>query len=126
NLEDVRHAKSAISSGLLMGELTTAAYGASNGDDRHHNETVALAGLGAAAASLLLKDTAHADTRHAEFLPQRVYVVPVNITSPGSAMTLEVPSAPGSRLVLPAIDPPSNSSDLQLRYVRMHPMDDEP
>jgi hypothetical protein len=126
NLEDVRHAKSAIGSGLLVGGLATAAYGAGGGGGRHHSEAVALAGLGAAAAGLLLKGTAHADTRHAEFLPQRVYVVPVNITSPGSTVTLEVAGASGSRLVLPAIDPPSNTSGLQLRYVRMHPMGGEP
>jgi hypothetical protein len=123
NLEDVRQAKSAVGTGLLYGGLAAAAYGANGGGGRHHNETVALAGLGAAAAGLLLKSTAHADTRHAEFLPQRVYVVPLNIASRASTVTLDVG---GGRLVLPAIDPPTDPRGLQLRYVRMNPAPGQP
>ena len=122
NLEDVRQAKSTIGSGLLIGGLGVAAYGAQGGGGRRHNDTVALAGLGAAAAGLLLKSTAHADTRHAEFLPQRVYIVPVNITGRNSTVTIEIAGIPGAKMVLPALSPPTEAHDLQLRYVRMNPM----
>jgi hypothetical protein len=117
NLEDVRHAKSILGTTLLVGGLAVAGYEAGQ---HHSSNAVIAAGLAAAAAGLLMKSTAHADTRYAEFLPQRVYVVPMNITAPGSIVTLQVEGDAASRIVLPAIDPPSGPRALQLRYVRMN------
>jgi hypothetical protein len=124
NLEDVRRAKSVIGSTLVAGGLATAAYGSQGGGGRHHDDTLVAAGLAAAVAGMVMKSTAHADTRYAEFLPQRVYVVPVNITTPQSVVTLEVENDSTSRLVFPAMDPPDPhaSHPLQLRYVRMSPV----
>jgi hypothetical protein len=67
----------------------------------------------------LLKATSQADTRHLELLPQRTYIVPVNITSRGSVVTLQVQGDPGSRMVLAAVSPPEDGERLQLRYVRL-------
>jgi hypothetical protein len=111
NLEDVRKAKSAIGSAMMVGGLVVA------GSSR--DREAQLAGAGVALAGLLMKATSHADTRHAEFLPQRVYVVPVNIDSRDATVTLEIPGDPGSRMVLPAIDPPQDGK-VQLRYVRLN------
>jgi len=110
NLEDVRTAKSAIGSGMLIGGLAVA--GASRDNEAQ------LAGLGVALAGLLMKATSHADTRHAEFLPQRVYVMPVNITAPDATVTLEVAGDGNSRMVLAGIDPPAPGK-IQLRYVKL-------
>ncbi len=127
NLEDVRHAKSVLGNAMLIGGTVVAANAANSGNSgRGRDDTAMWVGLGVAAAGLLLKETAQADTRHAEFLPQRVYVIPVNITKPGSTATLEVAGWPASRMVLPSIDPPSDSHAIQLRYVRLNPIGPQP
>ncbi len=110
NLEDVRVAKSAIGSAMVVGGLAVA------GTSR--DEEAQYAGLGVALAGLLMKATATADTRHAEFLPQRVYVVPVQIDEADARVTLEVAGDASSRIVLPALDPPADGR-VQLRYVRL-------
>lgn len=112
NLEDVRTAKSAIGTGLLVGGLAVAGTSRDN--------EAQLAGVGAALIGLAMKATARADTRHAEFLPQRVYLVPVNITGPDATVTLEVAGDSRSRMVLTAIDPPA-AGGIQLRYVKVPP-----
>jgi hypothetical protein len=110
NLEDVRVAKSVLGSAMMVGGLAVAA-GSKDDEARY-------AGLGVALAGLVMKTTAKADTRHAEFLPQRVYVVPVRIDAPDSTVTLEVDGDSSSRIVLTAIDPPAHGG-LQLRYVKL-------
>lgn len=110
NLEDVRVAKSVVGSVLMGGGLAVAA--GSDDDEARY------AGLGVALAGLVMKVTAGADTRHAEFLPQRVYVVPVRIGGSDATVTLEVAGDPASRLVLTALDPPAHGV-VQLRYVKL-------
>lgn len=117
NLEDVRAAKSSIGSLLLLGGAATAISANQNNRDARANQQIIGASL--AAAGLLLKATSQADTRHLELLPQRTYIVPVNITARESVVTLQVQGDPGSRMVLPAVSPPGAGESLQLKYVRL-------
>lgn len=110
NLEDVRAAKSTLGSVLLIGGGAVAV--ASEDDEAR------LVGVGVALAGLLMKATSRADTRHVEFLPQRVYVLPASILERDSTVTLDLA---GSRLLLAALDPPPPGAPLQLRYVRLPP-----
>ncbi len=111
NLEDVRQAKSVVGSGLLIGGLAVAGTGRSRDTQ--------LAGVGLALTGLLMKATSHADTRYAEFLPQRVYVVPVNITQPDATVRLEVAGVPQSLMVLTGLAPP-DAGGVQMRYVKLN------
>lgn len=113
NLEDMRKGKALVGTGLLVGGAGATMIGANQ-----RSAEVALAGLGAMAAGAFLKAGAHADTRHVELLPQRVYVVPVLITQPNTAVTVQVENEPASRLVLTGLSPPTGKA-AQLRYVRL-------
>jgi hypothetical protein len=79
NLEDVRKLKSGLGTGLVVGGAAVAA----NSDD----SGTALAGLGMILAGALLKSGARADTRHLEFLPQSIYLLPLRL---GGRCDLEV------------------------------------
>jgi len=71
NLEDARKLKSGLGTGLVVGGAVVAA----NSDDSGS----VLAGLGMMLAGALLKHGARADTRHLEFLPQAIYVLPLRL-----------------------------------------------
>lgn len=111
NMEDVRQAKSAIGTGLLVGGVV--------GATQFRNRDAQLISLGVAAVGLLLKATSGADTRHLELLPQRIYVVPVSITAPDSVVTLEVGGDAAARLCLAAMSPPAANEKFRLRYVKL-------
>ena len=113
NLEDMRVAKSIMGTVLLGGGAVVTAVGAERRD-----LTVAAVGLGLMALGAVAKAGAHADTRHCEAMPQRVYVVAVNITAPNSSVALEVEGDPGARTVLTGLSPPTGRT-AQLRYVRL-------
>lgn len=122
NLEDVRQAKSAIGSVLLVGgvAVATAPQGRHESDQARTNR--ALIGAGVAILGGLMKATASADTRHCEFLPQAVYIVPAEIRAPNSTLTLEVQGDPASAIVLPNLSPPDERyGRVQLRYIRLTP-----
>jgi len=110
NLQDVRQAKSAIGSALMLGGVGTAALS-------DHKETQ-LAGLGAALAGALLKGTATADTRHCEILPQRTYIALASIAE-GSSIELMIDGKPGSRVVLSPALPREQPDTLRAIYVRL-------
>lgn len=111
NLEDVRIAKSTIGQALMTGGVIAAATA-----DRRH-QTQGWIGLGAIVIGAAMRATSSADTRHLEFLPQRVYVVPLSVGARGTELSLQVSGDESSRIVLPAMDPPR--SGVQLRYVRV-------
>ncbi len=113
NLEDVRSAKSAIGNALLVGG---GAVAIGSDDDDNGART---AGLIAVGLGLLMKSTAGADTRHCEFLPQRVYLVPANITEPGTTVTLSPSGDSRAGLTLTDLAPPGNGQRVQLCYVRL-------
>ncbi len=110
NLEDVRRAKSLIGNVLVAG----GAIVAMSSDDRRAQT----AGLAVALGGLLLKATSGADTRHCEFLPQRVYFVPMTIEKADTTVRLSVSGRSWS-IVLPGVDPPAEGERFQLRYVRI-------
>lgn len=73
NLEDVRTIKSALGDGLIIGGGAVLL-----GSDSRNNDAKWV-GAGLIALGALLKAGSVADTRHAELLPQRVYVVPLTL-----------------------------------------------
>lgn len=111
DLADVRAAKA-----VLGRTMTTAGAVVAAGAD---TETELYAGLGILLGGLFLEGGAHADTRHAEVLPQRVYVAPVRIEEPGTVVELMVEGDPGSRLVLNPVDPPTGGEELAVYHVRL-------
>lgn len=110
NMQDVRIAKSVAGDVLLVGGLATAGIS----DD----PTVQLIGLGVAGLGMVSKAGAHADTRHCEVLPQRVYVVPVKIEDPLDVIKFTVDNHPGATLTVTGINPPTGPEAL-LRYIRL-------
>ncbi len=107
NLEDVRSLKSALGDALLLGGVIVAS-------NKNSNDDAQWIGLAIAALGLAMKGTAHADVRHAELLPQRVYVVPIDLAPGSSIVTLDVE---GTRVTLTDLAPPTGP--LQLRSVRI-------
>lgn len=112
NLEDMRRAKSAIGTGLLLGG-SAVAIGSDNRDAK-------LVGLGMVLAGALLKSSSAADTRHVEVFPQRSYVALVSLQGPDNSVELSVAGDPGSRLVLAGVPAPPEGEVL-FRYVRLAP-----
>lgn len=115
NLEDVRSAKSTIGSLMMIGGTAVAV--SSDDDDAQ------LAGVLVAAVGALVKASAKADTRHCEFFPQRVFLFPANITTPGATMTLTPEQDDRSRIVLTDLSPPDQgvgTARFALRYVRLN------
>lgn len=110
NMEDVRKAKSHIGTAVLA---AGAAYAASGRDEYGIGAAVMLVGLA-------IKESAKADTRHCEIMPQRVYFAPITIPRPDSTVELRIGEPEGAPLmVLCGLDPPPDSQRIQLRYVRL-------
>jgi tetratricopeptide (TPR) repeat protein len=112
NMEDVRIAKSHIGDALLAGAAGVGAAGIIN-----NSSGADYAAIGMAIVGLIAKASAAADTTHAEFMPQRVYLVPINITAADSTVTLDVSDNALWHMVLPAMAPPKKG-DVALCYVR--------
>jgi len=114
NLEDVRQAKSLIGNVLLVGGGITTGIGLDRG-----NSEAALIGVGLMAAGALLKVSSHADTRYCNVMPQRVYVVPLQITGANAKIALQVQGKSQSQMTLAGLSPPGPGQPAQLRYVRL-------
>lgn len=91
SLENMRKAKSDIGTVLLGGGLG-AAYIGSQVDSRE----AMYAGLAAAALGAALKGTAGADTRHLEFLPRTVFMVPLTLGPGEHDLSLHIQNDAGS------------------------------
>lgn len=111
NLEDMRRAKSFIGDALVLGGGAVAIAA--------EDDEAKLAGLAAVLAGAAVKASARVDTRHNEVFPQRLYVALVTIPPQGATIDLSIANRPESRLVLPALTPPSDSGELQLFYARL-------
>lgn len=74
SLESMRTNRRLLGNALLIAGLGAAAIG-SNAD----SDEAVIAGLGAMAAGLALKASSRADTRHLEYLPRTVNLVPLNL-----------------------------------------------
>ncbi len=108
-LRGARQAKNAIGSGLVIGGTIVATQAS--------DDEAQLAGVAMIAAGLLASAMSSPDLRQVDILPQRVYLVPARVTSPGSTVTLAFGGRPA--MVLPAVDPPSAGDRLKVRYVRL-------
>lgn len=110
SMETARRVKSGLGNAMLIGGLGTAAVS--------RDRDTQLVGLAVAAAGLFAKAGAHGDPRYLELLPQRVYVVPAQITEAQSKVTLEVDGHPWSRTVVWGLEPPP-AGQVQIRYLRL-------
>lgn len=110
NLEDLRRAKSAIGSALIIAGATTATVS--------KDRTAQYAGLGAIVLGALMKAGSAADIRHIDVMPQRVYVALLNIPPAGATIDLQIDGLPESRLILPSVPGPV-SSTARLLYTRL-------
>lgn len=110
NLEDMRQAKSAIGTGLVVagGSMATLS----------NDSTVQLVGLGLMLGGAIAKAGAHADTRYCEAMPQRLYLLPVML-EPDSQVTLSVQGHAGSSMTLTGLGKRMSDSPVQFRFVRM-------
>jgi len=114
NLEDIRVAKSRLGNIALYGGAAALAIGAHN-----DSEAAMIAGGAAMLAGLYMKATARANTDYAEVFPQGLYLVPLMITRPDQAITLNVPAYNGAQtIVLDQWDVP-RGPDAALRYIRL-------
>jgi hypothetical protein len=117
NLEDVRLIKSTLGDVLVAGGIAVAASGADDKDDDDRASAI-IAGAAIAGLGELLQAGSAADVRHAEFFPQRIFVVPVQLGQGVSSVTLQVENDARSKVVLSGLTPPQGDR-LQLRYVRV-------
>ncbi len=128
NLEDVRTLKSNLGDLLLAGGVVVAAsaddIGRRRGDggrrtiDKSDRDAALAVGAAMAAIGALMKATAVADTRHMEFLPQRFYVVPLQLEQGVSDIRLQAAGS-SAPLLLTGLTPPDGNERVQLRYVHM-------
>lgn len=114
-LEDVRTAK-AIFATALMG--TGAALMADGGGRRSRNDGQQTAGAILFGVGVYMAMTSGADTRQCEYLPQRVYLVPLTVTRPGSTIRLQAGTL--GAMVLPGVNPPRPEEPFQVRFVRLN------
>jgi hypothetical protein len=114
DLQTVRDIKSALGSALLVGGIVAAS--------ELKDDEAKLAGALVAGLGLLMKVGSGADTRYAELLPQRVYVVPVQVTMPGTSIELSMEGDSASATTLWGLREPSlrgSSKPMQMRVVRL-------
>lgn len=113
NLEGMRRAKSIVGTAMVGTGAVIAA--------RADSVEEALVGGFIALGGLLAKESAKADTRHCEILPQRTYIALLNI-APGtrSRVEFEIEGIPQTRLVLPDVPGPARESDdAVFHYLRL-------
>ncbi len=115
HLQDARQIKSGVGTVLVGAGAATAAYGLDRGD-----EAAAIAGAGMILAGAFAKAGAHADTRYLEVLPQRVYIVPLQLHRATDRVELTVPGPfRPMRMVVTGIKPAPAGSPAVLRHVRI-------
>jgi hypothetical protein len=119
NLEDVRTIKSAIGDGLIIGGGAVLL-----GSDRD-NDDAKWIGAGLIALGALMKAGSTADTRHAELLPQRVYVVPLLLSEGSHTLRIGVEGSSRAGLTLVNVPGAKAASEggqcVRLVYARLAP-----
>lgn len=108
NLEDVRVIKSQLGDALLAGGVISAVA--------IKDDQAKWVGVGIAALGILMKATSQADTRYWEFMPQRVYVVPLMLRGEGPARV--VLRVAGREVAVDGLATP-REGEVQLRLVRV-------
>jgi len=113
NGEDARVIKSYTGTGLAVAGGVVLSQGI-----KHDSAGTAVVGAGLIAAGLLLKASAGADTRFVRVLPQRLYVVPLDVTEPDITVRLQVGANPSAQLYVMGLQPPTGGQ-AALRYVAL-------
>ena len=113
NLEELRHAKSVLGKAAQVGGAAVLANGAAN-----QSTDEMLVGVGLLAIGTAMRASAAASVDYCEVMPQRVYVVPVNIDHPNTTIELAVANIATSKLVLTGLQPPRGKA-AQLRNIRL-------
>lgn len=111
NLEDIRRAKSLIGDGLVIGGALTI----SNSEKTESQ----LIGAGLMLAGLISKANARADTRHLEFTPHAVYLVPLRL---GETSDVTIRDATGGVIALADVAPGTTDRPrtIYLRHLGPH------
>ena len=117
NLEDVRIAKNIIGDLLIAGGIIVVAEGI----DDSSWET-AVIGAGIAGLGLLFKGTSKANTDYCDVFPHRLFVAALDITEPGTDVTIDLPGMwPPGGATLRNLNPPQ-FNQAAFHYLRI-PMD---
>jgi hypothetical protein len=88
DIDTIRTIKSVAGTGLIVGGLAAGAYGA-----HQDRDDIALAGLAAAGAGLLLKASSQVDIRQWEMLPRTVFLLPLRVEPGTHDITINFPNA---------------------------------
>lgn len=124
NLQGLRRDKSALGTGLLAGSAAVLAHDQQSKKkrgkkhDKSDSDEAKIVAASMAVVGMILKAGAHIDTRYCDVLPQRVYLVPINITNKRTTVELAIAGKAHSRLVLAGLSPPTDGRP-RLRYVRL-------
>lgn len=114
NLEDVRIAKNVLGNVAVAGGAIVLAQGIAD-----ESVEAAAIGAGIAAIGLLLKESAKANTDYCDVFPQRLFVVALNVTEPGTDVTIDLPGVwPATGAVLRNLNPPL-TNQAAFQYVRI-------
>jgi hypothetical protein len=112
--QELRVVKAALGDALILSGAVVAA----EADEGEWGQLAV--GLGMMLAGAAVSESAKADIRHNELLPQRTYFAAVNIEQPNTTVDLGVLGKPATRLVLPGVDPPARDERIQFKYVRLN------
>ena len=115
SLESIRRFKMGLGQGMMLGGAVLATTGGTEGDDDIARLAI---GAGLIALGAIAQGNARADTRHNELLPQRVYVVPLELGGSRDPVEVEVVGRPGSRMTLHGLWAREPDEHV-LRYVRL-------
>lgn len=92
DIDTIRTIKDVAGTGLIVGGAAAGIYGA----DRRRDD-VALAGLAAMGAGMLLKASSQADVRYWEMLPRTVFILPLRVQPGTHDLTVAFPHTGGLR-----------------------------
>ncbi len=109
-IDTIRQAKAIVGTGLMAGGLAASTYGA-----YHHDETLALAGLGASLLGATIAASSQADARYWQMLPRTVYAAPIHLTRGQNVIRVQA----GGQVSAPISINYSPSSSYRIFYVRL-------
>lgn len=112
--QELRLVKAALGDALILSGAVVAA----EADEGEWGQLAV--GLGMMLAGAAVTESAKADIRHNELLPQRSYFAAVDIEQTNTTVDLGILGKPATRLVLPGIDPPDRDERIQFKYVRLN------
>jgi len=109
-MDTIRQAKAVVGTGMILGGLAASSYGS-----YHHDQTLALAGLGASLLGAAVAASSQADVRYWQMLPRTVYVAPIQLRSGPNVIRV----AAGGQISPPISVNYSPSTTYRVFYVRL-------